>query len=156
VLHAEGRLAFGNGWLDSREAEDGFDIEALKARCVSRETGAAYYERFKTRGIHYGPSFRTIQEIFVHPSFALSRLKIPDELKGQFAQFVLHPSIIDGALQTVAGLVAGAGTATPQLPFRSINSISVIRCVRFAMPMRNWLTRASKDKPTSRSSTFDF
>jgi len=84
---------------------------------VRPEDPAAYYETFRTYGLQYGPSFRTIRELYVNSSFALSRLEIAEHLKSEFGQFILHPSIIDGALQTIAGLLGGGGAATPYLPF---------------------------------------
>jgi acyl transferase domain-containing protein len=117
VLHAEGKLTFRDDCADPSASEDRIPIQALKAQSASRERGAAYYDRFREYGIHYGPSFQTIQEIYVHPSFALSKLQLADHLKADFGQFILHPSIIDGALQTVAPLAGGLGSETPHLPF---------------------------------------
>jgi len=116
VVHCEGTLLLSAGLADSSVVEH-MPIEALKEQCASREDGAGYYAKFLQYGIAYGPSFQTIQEIYAHPSFALSKLKLPEHLKADFGQFLLHPSIIDGALQTVAVLAAGPGPATPHLPF---------------------------------------
>ena len=116
VVHCEGTLLLSAGLADSSVVEH-MPIEALKEQCASREDGAGYYAKFLEYGIAYGPSFQTIQEIYAHPSFALSKLKLPEHLKADFGQFLLHPSIIDGALQTVAVLAAGPGPATPHLPF---------------------------------------
>jgi polyketide synthase PksL len=46
-------------------------------------------------------------------------------LKAEFGQFILHPSIIDGALQTVAGLVGSQTPRTPHLPF-SVDEVDLI------------------------------
>src|SRR5262249_40906925 len=129
ILHSEGRLAFRNGYADPSDAKDQIPIQALKAQCTSRENGAVYYDKFGEYGIHYGPSFRTIQEIYVHPAFALSKLKLADHLKGEFGRFILHPSIIDGALQTVAGLIRGLGAVTPYLPF-ALDEINILHPLR--------------------------
>jgi acyl transferase domain-containing protein len=116
VIFCEGKLAHGTD-VTGRPAVERMPIEALKEQCAIREEGTAYYAKFRQFGIEYGPSFQTIQEIYSHSSFALSKLKLPEHLKADFSQFLLHPSIIDGALQTVAVLAAGAGPATPHLPF---------------------------------------
>ena len=117
IVHCEGRVTFANGSEDPTDAEERIAIQALKAQCVRPEDPAAYYDAFRTYGLQYGPSFRTIRELYVNSSFALSRLEIAEHLKGEFGQFILHPSIIDGALQTIAGLLGGGGAATPYLPF---------------------------------------
>ncbi len=129
VLHSEGRLAFRSGWADTSDAGDQILIEALKSRCAGPEDVTAYYNKFRKYGVHYGPSFQTIQEIYINDCFALSKLKIADHLKSDFGQFILHPSIIDGALQTAAGLVGGLESATPHLPF-ALDEIELLHPVR--------------------------
>jgi acyl transferase domain-containing protein len=129
ILHSEGRLGFRNGWAHPADAEDCIPIQALKAQCAGAEDGAAYYDKFSKYGIQYGPSFQTIQEIYVTDSFALAKLKIADHLKSDFGQFILHPSLIDGALQTAAGLIAGLGSTTPHLPF-ALDELDIFHPVR--------------------------
>ena len=129
ILHSEGRLAFRNEWGDPADAEEHIPIQALKAQCASPEDGAAYYNEFRKCGINFGLSFQTIQEIYVNKSFALSRLKIADHLKVGFGQFILHPSMIDGALQTAAGLVRDLEPATLHLPF-ALDELDIVHPVR--------------------------
>ena len=124
VVHSEGRVAFGSGHLV--ETEDPMPPQALKALCTSPEAGAGYYDRFRANGLHYGPAFQTIQELYVNHTFVMARLKIAESLKDDFGQFILHPSIIDGALQTIAGLVGSAGASTPYLPF-ALDELEVIK-----------------------------
>jgi acyl transferase domain-containing protein len=116
VVHCEGTLVLNAGLADCSIVEH-MPIEALKEQCTIREVGADYYAKFLQYGIAYGPSFQTIQEIYTHSSFAISKLKLPEHLKADFCQFLLHPSIIDGALQTVAVLAAEPRPTTPHLPF---------------------------------------
>ena len=126
IVHSEGRLAFGNGSADPADAEDRIPLQALKAQCARPEDGAACYDKFREYGLHYGPSFQTIEELYVNRSFALSKLKIAEHLKGDFGQYILHPSLIDGALQTAAGLVGSLAPRTPYLPF-ALDEIDIIR-----------------------------
>ncbi|HET8891422.1 MAG TPA: SDR family NAD(P)-dependent oxidoreductase [Candidatus Angelobacter sp.] len=129
ILHSEGRLAFSNSWAAPADAENRIPIETLKAQCAQREDGTAYYNKFRKYGLNYGPSFQVIQEIYINSAFALSKLKIPDHLKGDFGQFILHPSMIDGALQTAAGLVGGLESLTPHLPF-ALDEVEILHPVR--------------------------
>jgi hypothetical protein len=92
-------------------------VEALKKQCSRTVDGAHFYELFEKCGISYGPAFRTMQHISIGDSFALSKLTIADHMKAGFEDFVLHPCIIDGALQTVSGLMGGAQACEPHLPF---------------------------------------
>ena len=90
--------------------------------------GAYYYDLFKKSGFNYGPAFQTIQELYISSSYALSKLKIADHLRDGFDQFILHPSLLDGALQTVAGLIGSVESNTPHLPF-AIDEIEIIRSI---------------------------
>ena len=128
IVHSEGRLAFRHGSAGAAEAGDRVPIQALKAKCARRETGAMYYDEFRKYGIHYGPSFQTIQEVYSTDAFALSRLKMADHLTAESGQFILHPTMIDGALQTAAGLVRGLEVATPCLPF-ALDELDIIHPV---------------------------
>jgi len=98
-------------------AAEGWNPGLHDGACFAAADATGFYAKLLQYGIAYGPSFQTIQEIYTHSSFALSKLRLPEHLKADFGQFLLHPSIIDGALQTVAVLAAGPGTATPHLPF---------------------------------------
>ncbi len=129
ILHSEGRLVFKDGWADPADAEEHIPIEALKAQCVSSEDGAALYDKFKKYGLNYGPSFQTVQEIYINDSFALAKLKIADHLKNDFGQFILHPSMMDGALQTAAGLVGSLESARLHLPF-ALDEVDILHPLR--------------------------
>ena len=130
VVHSEGRLIFASGCAaHPSDAEDRIPLEALKAQCTRSENGAVYYNELRKHGLNYGRSFQTIQEIHVNPSFALSKLKIADHLKGDFGQFILHPAMIDGALQTVAGLVGSLESMAPHLPF-ALDEVDILHPIR--------------------------
>jgi polyketide synthase PksL len=103
-------------------------IRALKTQCARSQPGAAYYSELRKRGLDYGPTFQTIQEIYLDQNHALSRLKIADQSKGEFDQFILHPSLIDGALQTVAGLLGGLESGTPHVPF-ALDEVDIVHPV---------------------------
>jgi len=130
IPHSEGRLAFGNDGVDPPDTQNERAIQTLKAQCTSREDGVDFYAKLLKYGLNYGPSFQTIQEIYLNHSFALSRLKLPDHLKVDFGQFILHPSMIDGALQTAAGLAGDLESVTPPyLPF-ALDEVDIRHPVR--------------------------
>jgi acyl transferase domain-containing protein len=126
VVHAEGVLQFEDDALEPSMIEDHLPIEALKQQCSKRMDGASYYEQVEKSGLGYGPSFRTVQELYIGDSFALSRLRLSDELANDLDEYVLHPSIIDGALQTVSGLIGRVETSVPYLPF-AIEEMRILR-----------------------------
>jgi polyketide synthase PksL len=126
IVHSEGRLVFGNGRADLGGEEDRVAIADLKAQCARFEDGAAFYAKFSEYGLQYGPAFQTVQELYAGDSFALAKLKIAGHLRGEFGQFILHPALIDGALQAVAGVVGSASPRTPHLPF-ALDELEILR-----------------------------
>jgi polyketide synthase PksL len=129
IVHSEGRLDFSDDWTKPAnapaDAEDRIPIQALKAQYVSLQNAANFYRKFSDYGLQYGPSFQTLQEIYTNGAFALSKLRIPDHLKGDFDQFILHPSMIDGALQTIAALAGSADSTMPHLPF-ALDEVEIV------------------------------
>jgi len=138
VVHSEGRLVFGSDWAEPGGAEDRVVLQDLRAQCGSPEEGAAYYEKFSQYGLHYGPSFQAIRELYLNGAFALAKLQLAEHLRAEFGQFILHPSLMDGALQTAAGLVGSLAPGTPYLPF-AVDEIEIVRpvpqtCYAYAEP----------------------
>ena len=124
VAHAEGQVFFGNR-AHSR-AEDAVSIQALMDRAGKAVQGADCYRMLEGFGFGYGPCFQTIQELHVGTDFALSRLSLADELKDDFEQYLLHPCLIDGALQTVVGLAIGNEPHAPHVPF-ALSAVEIIK-----------------------------
>jgi acyl transferase domain-containing protein len=153
ILHSEGRLTFRDGPADRTSAEDRVSIEELKARCAKPESGAAFYDRFREYGLHYGPAFRTVQELYIDGTFALAKLKIADHLKGDFV-IRSSSSMIDGALQTVAGLVGRRSADAPSAVALDESRSSDL-CRRHAMRTRAYRAHTPNMR-ASPGSTFVF
>jgi acyl transferase domain-containing protein/acyl carrier protein/ubiquinone/menaquinone biosynthesis C-methylase UbiE len=114
--HAEGKITYQN--QTSTDLLETFNLQAIQARCSEIKTGVDCYQLFQTTGLNYGRQFQTIQTLYRNDHEALSHLQLSTSLTESFNQFVLHPSLMDGALQTVIGLLANELTAgTPYLPF---------------------------------------
>lgn len=79
-------------------------VEEVKSRSTMEFEGLELYRRFSKVGIDYGPYFQSIQHIWGNQFESLSILKIPQGHEEQFGQYTLHPSLVDGALQTIAGI----------------------------------------------------
>jgi polyketide synthase PksN len=96
------------------------DIRSLQARC-NQETiePDQCYEIFKAQDLDYGPGFRGIEKVYTGEGFALARLRLPASVSESMDQFVLHPSLMDSALQASIGLFSNIENngAKPALPF---------------------------------------
>jgi acyl transferase domain-containing protein len=124
VVHCEGRLYFDEG--TATESPAAMPITLLKEQCPAPQDGAHFYQLFKQFGFDYGPAFQGLKQFYINDDYALSKLTVTDSLMAEFDQYILHPSIIDGALQTVIGLVGSTGEKTPYLPF-ALDEIQIIR-----------------------------
>ncbi len=69
--------------------------------------GEKSYELFKFRGFNYGHTFKSIKELYLNETEVLGRIVLPEGVGN--SSLLLHPSIMDGALQTIIGLVNKAG-----------------------------------------------
>ncbi len=113
AIHARGRVALA----PERAAAAAADLEALKGRLGERAETAALYERFAAFGLSYGPAFRPIAEIWPGKGEALARLEPPAEIAGDLGRYILHPSLLDGGLQTALGAIpSSAGGTSPFVP----------------------------------------
>ncbi|NMO14584.1 SDR family NAD(P)-dependent oxidoreductase [Pyxidicoccus fallax] len=92
------------------------DLAALKARATEHVGRGALYARFQAHGFDYGPAFQSIVEVYRAGSESLARLELPAVATAPALQ--LHPSLLDGALQTALVLMdEGGDTRQPPLPF---------------------------------------
>ncbi len=128
-LHAEGRVRFGRA-RGAHAPSQLRDVAALLAETTHVIAGEACYSALSGFGFDYGPSFRSIRELHIGGDIAIAHLVLDPSLRADFDQFLLHPALIDGALQTVSGMAlvaagdsaagngdAGTSTRTPYLPF---------------------------------------
>jgi polyketide synthase PksL len=128
VVHAEARVVYGRAAPrhDRPGAEPRCPLQELKARATRTVPGDECYRQLESFGFHYGESFRTLQELHIGDGFALSRLSLADARGADFDQYLLHPSLVDGALQTVLGLAGGGEARTPYLPF-ALGAVQILQ-----------------------------
>lgn len=129
VVHSEGRLIFeesSNQFVHDKEAR--IDIALIMKKMTGTISKDQWYEDFSKLGVDYGPSFRTVSEFSFTKDASLAKLVLPENLKGDFDDYILHPSILDGALQTVLGLFERTGAGVPYLPF-AIDDIAIYRAL---------------------------
>ena len=141
------RLVHGHGRLRRRPDTPGerLDLAALRAQCDGPVLDAdACYERFTNVGIEYGPTLRVIEQLHGGSRQAMARLKLRPAAAGR-CDFVLHPSLLDAALQSTVGLFLNdVDLSSTALPF-AVDEVDVLR----ATPLSGWaLTRfAADDRP---------
>ncbi|MEN5090691.1 SDR family NAD(P)-dependent oxidoreductase [Pseudomonas protegens] len=81
------------------------DLAAIKARCAEVWPALECYRIFDRNDLVYGPGLRTLETLYFNASESLARLVLPQSLRHDLAAYTLHPSLMDGALQSLLGLL---------------------------------------------------
>lgn len=124
VIHSQGSA------LLSRTGEaPTMDIKALQARCSQNILSADHcYKAFTAMGIDYGPGHQGIKKVYVGKDQVLAELILPAAVYGTDDEFVLHPSIMDSALQASIALLNEPDKGKPALPF-ALEEVDILgRC----------------------------
>ncbi|MCX8130967.1 MAG: SDR family NAD(P)-dependent oxidoreductase [Clostridia bacterium] len=104
VLHSQGIAEFypmsDMPVLDIEEllagcSQDGFDTEK-------------FYESIRQMGIDYGPCYQGLQTVYLGQDYVLARLSLPESASETWGDYVLHPSLMDSAIQAAVGLQKGS------------------------------------------------
>ncbi|MGY2288359.1 SDR family NAD(P)-dependent oxidoreductase [Pseudomonas sp. SDO528_S397] len=81
------------------------DLAAIKARCADVWPAVQCYRIFDRNDLVYGPGLRTLETLYFNADESLARLVLPHALRHDLAAYTLHPSLMDGALQSLLGLL---------------------------------------------------
>ena len=79
---------------------EAIDVEAMRRECTVTREPEEIYQFIHAEGLHVGPSFMPMLGISLNDNIAVSHLKLPDALSNTFSDYVLHPSMLTGVLQT--------------------------------------------------------
>lgn len=86
------------------------------------------YSVLSGMGIEFGPAHRALISVYKGNDQLVAQLKLPSVVDGTINDYVLHPSLMDGALQSCICLLTEGGqySQNPLLPFalRSLRIIS--------------------------------
>jgi polyketide synthase PksN len=104
VLHGKGQIEYTA--LSQEGLNEYLDLNTIKSRCPSLITGLECYQLFIKGGLKLGKSFQSIQKMYYNENEVLASIQLPEHLKGDFHEFLLHPTIMDGALEAVIGMVS--------------------------------------------------
>ncbi|MCD4501533.1 SDR family NAD(P)-dependent oxidoreductase [Chromobacterium vaccinii] len=115
AAHCQGRAEAAAG-----EPPAKLDVAELEASLDGEARGAdAVYAAFDAMGLAYGPAHRAIRALRRGENAALARLSLPASARDGAGEFLLHPSLLDGALQAASTLLfdLGAPPSAPIVPF---------------------------------------
>jgi polyketide synthase-like dehydratase family protein len=92
-----------------------------------RLDAADVYTIFARMGLHYGPAHQGITVIHIGEKQILAQLRLPEVVEADQHKYVLHPSLMDSALQASIGLLVDLNhvPTKPYVPF-AVESLRVV------------------------------
>ncbi|HEX8620323.1 MAG TPA: SDR family NAD(P)-dependent oxidoreductase, partial [Thermoanaerobaculia bacterium] len=135
IVHCQGRAVLTTG-----AAAAHLDLTQLEARTVQRHLAPSeVYAACAEIGLLYGPAFHAITAVHQGAGEVLADLRLPVAATNA-VDYVLHPSLLDGALQACVGLLGLSSNGGPRLPF-ALDSVRLLApCVA---EMRAWARYAA-------------
>ncbi|MFC3195094.1 SDR family NAD(P)-dependent oxidoreductase [Marinicella sediminis] len=104
-------------WIQSSGAP-ARDLEGMKKRMEAPSLMADdCYRLFDDMALQYGPGFRGLEQVLIGDREVLAKIKLPQSAAvEQVGDFVIHPSLLDSAIQATIGLYPEM-PEQPMLPF---------------------------------------
>jgi acyl transferase domain-containing protein/acyl carrier protein len=107
------------------------DIAQLKGQMVQAPDTHSIYTGLTGMGFAYGPAYQGIAAVYRGNDQLLAELNLPSSEAGDQDGFVLHPIVMEGALQAGIGLITGLRSFSRPLISVSVESVRVIAaCTR--------------------------
>lgn len=128
VVHSEGRVLFQENKSFIKEQYKRFSVDDIIRQCNNYNEGSYFYQTFNNFGFEYKSAFQTVKEFHFNEHIAVAKLELPGVLLKDFDRYALHPSLLDGALQTVAALLGQKNENVMYLPF-AIDEIEIVRAM---------------------------
>ncbi|MCR8993902.1 type I polyketide synthase [Brevibacillus laterosporus] len=131
VVHSYGDIQFIQA--DERQM---VDLEAIQMQCTEGMLPSQMcYEYLTQMQLQYGPAHQAIESIFIGEEQALAKLSLPAVISTTQNCFVLHPSLMDAALQVSICFLAveeslldlaNNQNVKPSLPF-ALNKLEILK-----------------------------
>jgi len=110
MLHATGKVCLqqDNSIITADAGQE--TLTEMRTRCAEKISGQDYYRRLRESGIHYGPFFQSIAQLWRNNGDVLGEVRVPDGPEAEFNGFQIHPAILDAGLQVFGAAVAADST----------------------------------------------
>ncbi|TFF02914.1 SDR family NAD(P)-dependent oxidoreductase [Pseudomonas sp. BCA14] len=104
LLHSQGLAGFAE-----TSAPQQVDLAALKARMTGGQLSAKQcYDAYQAMTFEHGPAYQGLQAVDLGRGEVLAQLLLPACQRDSLEDYVLHPSLMDSALQAAIALSLGA------------------------------------------------
>lgn len=124
ILCCQGKIVYADDSINEK-VDEYIDFHSVKKKSNYAVSGVDAYPIFKNLGLDLGSSFQVLKEVYKTETEILGVLEIPECREPDFADYLLHPSLMDGALQ--AGMAASIGEEGGEMfvPY-SIGSVEIL------------------------------
>ncbi|HKO59094.1 MAG TPA: polyketide synthase dehydratase domain-containing protein, partial [Thermoanaerobaculia bacterium] len=123
TIHCQGRAVWSG-----QPAPAMLDLEQLEREMAQGEVEpGSLYAASAAMGVSYGAAFQGITSLRKGSGQALARLRLPRVVESTSGEYVLHPSLLDAALQASLGLFDDWAELAnePRLPF-ALDSLRIV------------------------------
>ena len=104
TTHSSGSATPRPAAAESRDAD--VNLQDVQARCTTEFDQEMVYERLTATGLQYGGFFRTLQRVWTNGADeALGEVRLARADQTPADEYILHPGLMDGLLQTIVALV---------------------------------------------------
>jgi acyl transferase domain-containing protein/acyl carrier protein len=110
TLHATGKicLAQDDSILLPEAGQE--TLTEMRTRCAEKISGQDYYRKLGESGIHYGPFFQSIAQLWRNNGDVLGEVHVPEGSEVEVHGSQIHPAILDAGLQVFGAAVAAEAT----------------------------------------------
>ena len=100
--HVTAQLSRDRADLQAR----GCSLEELRGRCRREISRDEHYRSAAARGLHYGPAFQVVSQVWSGAGEALGHIRASDVIAGELDEYTWHPALLDGCLQALFGAMS--------------------------------------------------
>jgi len=110
MLHATGKVSLqeDNSVITPEAGTE--TLKEMRTRCAEKISGEDYYRKLSESGVHYGPFFQSIAQLWRNNGDVLGEVQVPDGPEADFNGFRVHPAILDAGLQAFGAAIAAEAT----------------------------------------------
>lgn len=115
VVHCRGNILYEE--KDIQKKNVFLDIEKIQSRLEKISDIDDCYKYYAGTGVMHGTGMQSMREIWANRTEVLAKVEIPESLKHEKDDYVLHPALMDGALQAIIGLMPKNDAGVTYLPY---------------------------------------
>ena len=77
----------------------------IQTRCIEEISGKDCYIEFERKKLNYGPCFQGIDRLWRGSREAIGQIHIPEPLKKDIDDYLLHPAVLDSCIQVLVSIL---------------------------------------------------